>query len=131
MQARLTLESGDAQPPACDLDPDRPATLGRSRDNTIVLRDEHASRVHARIQVEDGRWRLRDLGLNGTFLNGERVRQEADLAHGQVIRIGDVRFRFTALDVTALADDEGPLTPPAAERMTTRRRASRSRVTPR
>jgi DNA-binding NtrC family response regulator len=112
MQARLTLESGDAQPPACDLDPDRPATLGRSRDNTIVLRDEHASRVHARIQFEDGRWRLRDLGLNGTRVNGERVRQETALAHGHEIRIGDVCFRFTTPGSVTVADPAGPITPP-------------------
>src|SRR3954469_25469720 len=115
MQARLNLEGGDAQPTSFDLDPAQLVTLGRSRDNTIVLRDEHASRVHARIQFEDGCWRLRDLGLNGTRVNGGRVRKEAPLAHGHEIRIGDVRFRFTTADGATVSDPPAPVTPPVEE----------------
>ncbi len=49
MRARLTLEGGECLPQALDLFPGQPVTLGRSRDNTVVLRDELASRLHAKI----------------------------------------------------------------------------------
>jgi Nif-specific regulatory protein len=79
----------------CDLEPDQQITLGRSRDNVVVLRDEHASRLHAKILFEEGRWCIRDLGLNGTRVDGERIAGRTELEHGQEIRIGDTRLRFT------------------------------------
>ncbi|MBA4065362.1 MAG: hypothetical protein C0501_16950 [Isosphaera sp.] len=96
MTARLTLEGGDCVPPALDLDPAHPVTLGRSRDNTVVLRDELASRLHAKIYFEDGRWHLRDFGLNGTKVDGARVSGAVELADGKRIRIGEVVLRFAA-----------------------------------
>jgi Nif-specific regulatory protein len=96
MSARLTLEGGDCLPPVLDLDPGHPVTLGRSRDNTVVLRDELASRLHARIYFQDGRWHLQDLGLNGTKVDGARVTGSAELADGKRIRIGEVVLRFAA-----------------------------------
>lgn len=95
MHARLTLEAGDAKPEVLDLTPEQPVTLGRSRDNNILLRDEHASRLHARLAFEGGVWTLQDFGLNGTRLDGERVQQSAPLEHGQEIRVGEIRLRFT------------------------------------
>ncbi len=72
--------------------------MGRSRDNTIVLRSEHASRLHSKIFFEDGRWQIQDFGLNGTWINGERVQQREDLNHGQEIRVGEIRMRFQLPD---------------------------------
>jgi Nif-specific regulatory protein len=97
MRARLTLEGGDCVPSTLDLSPTgQPVTLGRSRDNTIILRDEMASRLHAKVFFEDGRWHVRDFGLNGTRVDGQRVNGSADLADGQRIKIGDVVLRFVA-----------------------------------
>lgn len=101
MRARLTIEAGDGQPGALDLVPESAATLGRSRDNTIVLRDEHASRMHARLFFSEGRWHIRDFSMNGTLLNGERIQQESELEHGQEVRIGNVRMRFALLEPTS------------------------------
>jgi two-component system response regulator HydG len=96
MRARLTLVDGEAKPEVLELKPEAPASLGRSRDNTVVIpRDEHTSRLHAKVAFEDGRWRVRDFGLNGTRVDGERIDQVADLDHGAELRIGDVKFRFT------------------------------------
>ncbi len=105
MRALLTIETGQAIPKVWDLPLDRPSTLGRNHNNTIVLQDEHASRWHAEIVYEDDHWYIRDLGtLNGTKLNGERIEQQALLSSGQVISIGNTRLRFTLeLD----AQDEG------------------------
>src|SRR5262245_17448115 len=100
MKARLTIETGDARPEALDLEPTQAASLGRSRDNTVVLRSEHASRLHAKVLFESGRWQVQDFSLNGTLVNGSRVQQRADLEHGQEIRIGEIRLRFTVEEHT-------------------------------
>lgn len=103
MKARLTIESGEAKPAELALEPTQAASLGRSRDNTVVLRSEHASRLHAKVLFEEGRWQVQDFSLNGTLVNGNRVQQRADIEHGQDIRIGEIRLRFTL-------DDVGPST---------------------
>jgi len=95
MRAKITLEAGDCIPPTLELSPGQPITLGRSRDNTIVIRDELASRMHAKIYFEDGRWHLRDFGLNGTRVDGVRVHGAIELHDGRAIEIGDVVLRFT------------------------------------
>ncbi|HEY1186649.1 MAG TPA: sigma 54-interacting transcriptional regulator [Gemmata sp.] len=95
MRARLTLEGGECIPPTLDLSPTgQPVTLGRSRDNTIVLRDEMASRTHAKIYFEDGRWHVRDFGLNGTRVDGLRVSGATELTDGQRVKIGEVVLKF-------------------------------------
>lgn len=109
MRARLTLEAGDCLPPSIDLSPSGPpVTLGRSRDNTVVLRDELASRTHAKIYFEDGRWHVRDFGLNGTRVDGARVNGSAALADGQRVKIGEVVLKF------ALEPKAPPKTQPLA-----------------
>ena len=94
MRARLTIEAGEGTS-VYELVPDRPVTLGRSRENTIVLADEHASRAHARLQFEGGRWVLCDLeSRNGTRLDGQPVSRTMPLADGQEILIGATRMQF-------------------------------------
>ena len=78
MRARLTAESGECIPSAIDLLPGTPITLGRSRDNTIVLKDDSSSRLHAKIYYDGGRWYVRDFGLNGTRLNDATVNGVAE-----------------------------------------------------
>lgn len=99
MQARLAVLDGNALPTTVDLTPERPISIGRSRDNTVVIPNEdQASRLHARVYFENGRWLLRDFGLNGTRIDSARVNQVAELADGNEIRIGSVRFRFQLPD---------------------------------
>jgi adenylate cyclase len=53
------------------------------------------SKEHCIVEVRDGRFVLRDLGsLNGTYVNGERVRGEMPLKHGDEIALGSTRARF-------------------------------------
>jgi Nif-specific regulatory protein len=95
MRARLIIEWGEGTPRVCDLSPGQPVTIGRSRDNTLTLHDEHASRLHAKIYYTDGRWLIEDCGtLNGTRLDGERIKGPAPLLDGQKISIGDMHLRF-------------------------------------
>jgi Nif-specific regulatory protein len=96
MLARLTIEAGEGAPPVCSILPNRRVSLGRSRSNSIVLQDKHASRRHAELVWVNGQWLLRDCGtLNGTMIDGERIQEPTILRDGQVIGIGDTLLRFT------------------------------------
>ncbi len=110
MYARLIVEAGDCTPPTVDLSPDRPATVGRSRENALVVRSDLASRLHCKVYHDDGRWVVRDFGLNGTKLNGGRVTGAATLTDGAIIAIGDIRLRFCAATVASPAQTPPPAT---------------------
>jgi Nif-specific regulatory protein len=95
MDTCLIIEHGDGRKQVVDLSADHAATLGRSRKNTVLINDRHASRKHAEITYRDGQWRLRDCEtLNGTYLQEDRLQDETILAHDQTIRIGATRIRF-------------------------------------
>ncbi len=73
-----------------------PITIGRSSQNTVVLRSTEVSRRHCIIEVADGVTRIRDLGSHhGISVNGEPVNESA-LRDGDRIRIG--RFELTFID---------------------------------
>ena len=64
-------------------------TIGRARDNSLVLHDGRASRYHARLQSRRGALILTDLGsTNGSRVNGQPV-DEMALGEGDRIEIGD------------------------------------------
>jgi serine phosphatase RsbU (regulator of sigma subunit)/pSer/pThr/pTyr-binding forkhead associated (FHA) protein len=51
-----------------------PFLIGRHADNHLVLRDNRASRSHARIVAENGNYVIEDLNSrHGTWINGEQV----------------------------------------------------------
>jgi len=69
-------------------------TLGRSAVNTIVVPDAFASAEHALISWRGGQWWLEDLGSrNGTLLNDVSVTAPVVLGAGDVIGIGQVKFK--------------------------------------
>ncbi|MEV0703011.1 FHA domain-containing protein [Saccharopolyspora sp. NPDC050389] len=69
-------------------------TIGRGRGCDIVVDDVTVSREHAELRREDGRYVLVDGGsLNGTYLNRMPV-DSAELADGDEIWVGKVRFTF-------------------------------------
>jgi hypothetical protein len=68
--------------------------LGRAPGNDIVLQDQFASRQHAEIIWQGGRYLVRDLGSkNGVWVNGQRV-QEAWLEDGCLLQLAETQFRF-------------------------------------
>lgn len=108
----MTIEVGEGTPRTCDLPPDRIVTLGRNRGNSVVLQDKHASRWHAEIYWESGHCFLRDCGtLNGTKLDGERIRQPTPLNDGHIIGIGDTRLRIS-VEGSSYTNGEGHKPPP-------------------
>ena len=70
-------------------------SLGRSPDADIRIDDRYASGIHARLFSRGGNYYVEDMNsTNGTLLNAEPLHGEAELAHGDLIRIGDTEFRF-------------------------------------
>jgi pSer/pThr/pTyr-binding forkhead associated (FHA) protein len=75
------------------------ANIGRADYNDLVLPDPSVSTAHAKLQRREGVWVLVDLdSTNGTFVDGERVKGEAPLAPGAVVRFGDVQAVFEPSD---------------------------------
>lgn len=104
MRARLTVEKNGDHGEVFDLDPGQAVTLGRSRANAVMLKDEHASRQHARVHFEKGRWLVTDLeSRNGTQLDGRQLRRATQLADGAEIQIGNTVVRFTMSSETPTA----------------------------
>lgn len=63
-------------------------SIGRSPDNGIVIDNPAVSHYHARVFNEEGRLMLEDFGsLNGTFVNGQRVKM-VTLKPGDSVAIG-------------------------------------------
>jgi adenylate cyclase len=70
-------------------------SLGRHPNNSIQLLDKIVSKEHCIIEQRGDHFVLRDLGsLNGTYINGDRVRGEGLLKHGDEITLGTTRARF-------------------------------------
>src|SRR3954463_15332612 len=70
-------------------------SLGRHPNNSIQLLDKIVSKEHCIIEQRGEHFVLRDLGsLNGTYINGDRVRGEGPLKHGDEIALGATRARF-------------------------------------
>lgn len=90
--ARLILQTAEGQQ-AIELRATN--SLGRHPNNSIQLLDKIVSKEHCIVEQRDGHFVLRDLGsLNGTYINGERVRGEQALRHGDEITLGSTRARF-------------------------------------
>lgn len=70
-------------------------TLGRQKNNDVVIKDQFVSKRHCRIGETDGAYFLEDLGsANGTYLNGERIATATPLQDGDYIGLGKLEFIF-------------------------------------
>lgn len=83
--------------------------IGRAESNGVVLADDmRVSRHHACVELEDGQWRLTDLGSrNGTFVNGRRITRHS-LRMGDRVRVGGSTLVFVLVaDPLATMADPG------------------------
>lgn len=71
-------------------------TIGRSKDNNIVLADQCVSRRHAILQVtDDNDFYFIDMGSrNGSLVNGQRTALPTRLQHGDRLLLGKTELEF-------------------------------------
>jgi DNA-binding NtrC family response regulator len=83
-------------------------TIGKAKENTLVLTDETISRQHCEIERRGAQLHVKDLGsLNGVFVESARI-QQAVIPVGSVIRLGEVEIAFRPnLQVLDLEPIEG------------------------
>jgi len=69
-------------------------TIGRMPSNDVVIKDLTVSRKHAKIEFQESKYLLTDLGSrNGTFVNKVRVPFQS-LGHGDIVTIGKHHIAF-------------------------------------
>jgi pSer/pThr/pTyr-binding forkhead associated (FHA) protein len=70
-------------------------SIGRSDEAEIRISDKFSSGLHARLYSRAGSWIVQDLdSTNGTMLNGDELQGESEVLDGDVIEIGDTKFRI-------------------------------------
>jgi pSer/pThr/pTyr-binding forkhead associated (FHA) protein len=68
---------------------------GRHPDSDIFLDDVTVSRRHAELARGASGWVVRDVGsLNGTYVNRQRIEDEAALTNGDEVQIGRFKLVF-------------------------------------
>jgi pSer/pThr/pTyr-binding forkhead associated (FHA) protein len=91
--SRLVLLEKDRPETSFPLTKDT-ATLGRHRNNDIVISDPKVSSFHARIdRSADGHSVLDLKSRNGSYVNGKRVEAQV-LTNGDEIRVGTARLMY-------------------------------------
>ncbi|KAM3106002.1 FHA domain-containing protein [Phormidesmis sp. 146-33] len=70
-------------------------TIGRHRAAALPLQDRKMSRRHAVILYADRQFYLLDLNsMNGSYVNGDRVKQRQVLQDGDQVCLGHTKFSF-------------------------------------
>ncbi len=94
---KLTIIAGENSGTSYSFDVE--TTLGRSTEASITLQDLRASRKHARVVRIEHDFYVEDLqSQNGTFLNGQKVKQRCKLVDKDNIRIGNTYLSFSLKD---------------------------------
>src|SRR3989449_4547359 len=75
--------------------------FGREAGCDVVVPGKDVSRRHAEIVASPKGYLLVDSSTNGTFVNEEQVQGQRLLARGDVLRIGDEKFRFRSEEHTS------------------------------
>jgi pSer/pThr/pTyr-binding forkhead associated (FHA) protein len=71
-------------------------TIGRSQSCSLCAGSTAISRQHCAITRDDSKVTIRDLGSrNGTLVNGEKIEGTVELASGDEISIGPLKFLLT------------------------------------
>lgn len=103
MTARIKISDPSGGQWDLALEPGRTLTIGRSKDNDIVLNDRRVSRKHAHIVGEDGLFKIIDgyyeegvlkRSVNHVFVNGSPM-LEKPLVQGDTILIGESQLTYS------------------------------------
>lgn len=102
MNAKLTITEPTGRTWDTPIQSDRTVSIGRAKDNDIILNDRRVSRKHAFIVGDGSGFKMIDgyvengqllRSVNHIFFNGE-MRLESVLNEGDVITIGESRLEF-------------------------------------
>lgn len=113
MNAILTISEPSGRTWEFGAMPGRTYTIGRSKENDIVLNDRRVSRKHAFIDATGAHFKLVDgylengellRSVNRVFVNGS-AQLERILESGDVVAIGECRITFKALSTSAQTDN--------------------------
>ncbi|HLX39999.1 MAG TPA: FAD-dependent oxidoreductase [Ktedonobacteraceae bacterium] len=95
--AALVVLEQDGKPQVFLLEHGKQVTLGRDRNNTIVLADAAISRFHAKVYQGPDGFYMADAGSsNGVSINHTTISAPYHLAHGDTILIGGITIYFLA-----------------------------------
>lgn len=95
MSWKLLADSGEFS--GQEIIVERDLLVGRHQDADILLQSADVSRRHAVLLFKDDQVWVQDLNSsNGTFLNDERIEQEAELQHGDRLQFASFVFAVHA-----------------------------------
>jgi adenylate cyclase len=106
VKATLTITEPTGRRWEAQLTPGAACTIGRAKENDVVLNDRRVSRKHAYIFFDGGSFRIVDgyvegghltRSVNHVFINGA-MRLEHVLQNADVITIGESRIEFSSPD---------------------------------
>lgn len=102
---KLSIEDDQGQQTVVNLVRDE-YSIGRGEENTIRLTERNISRRHALLVRERDQWFLEDLqSYNGAFVNGVRIGGRQELAHGDLVQLGD--YRIELMDEALATREQG------------------------
>jgi pSer/pThr/pTyr-binding forkhead associated (FHA) protein len=91
-------------------------TIGRREGNSIRLTERNVSRDHAKLGKRPGPTKDKPIftlgdvtSYNGVYVNGLRVADKQELAHGDLIQIGDYRIVLQDEGVDAVEGEAEPM----------------------
>jgi pSer/pThr/pTyr-binding forkhead associated (FHA) protein len=93
-------------------------TIGRDASSAVVVAQNEVSRSHAEVAPVANGYEIRDLSVNGVYVNGTRVDEKQLLSRADIIRVGTEEFRFYAdVPIAATARAQAPAQPVAPPRV--------------
>lgn len=103
-----------------------PVNVGRTSESPVCINDDSISRSHCQIYLSgDETLMVRDLGsMNGTYVNGTRIRQAHSLVPGDELQLGSVLFRIDYNSDTDPGPARGPHATPHVSKATTQKMKS-------
>lgn len=94
-------------------------TVGRAAACDVVVDDDSVSARHARLEYEQGTWRITDLqSVNGTAVEGVKLSPDVPtpLPYGATVRLGGVRLQFREAEGADVDAARAGYVPPEAPR---------------
>lgn len=101
----LIFLNGSNKGSRCQLTPPG-ISIGSESDNDLQLTDGEVSQYHAMISFDGKDWYIEDLGSStGTFIGSQKITQKQKLSPGDLIGVGNQKFKFGQAQKVSVASD--------------------------